>query len=348
MMNAQNASDQTGGQLPLFSQEDFPCQPYSAAGKRKGKDDERHLWPQMLRTIREISPRYIVGENVRGLVNWSGGLVFEEVQTDLELAGYEVMPFLLPACAVDAPHRRDRIFFIAHAINSRYNPRRQFIAPTYSVQDIFGGLESAGLHRITTNANGKRSGQKQAHIRNGGKRGKSNDVGQGSSNGIIADPDSAGLQEEGTQQQATRSEQYGELVDGGNASDPNGSRWLQGIPGHASGITNEESQEAISANTDSELRRVGGLHQTSPGISARHARAFDASRNGWQSWNDFPTQSPLCSRNDGLSAKLDGITFSNHRRESVKAYGNAVVPQVIFQIFRALQAYDDLYETIKI
>ena len=78
----------------------FPCQPYSSAGKRLGKEDERHLWPDMLRAISEIKPTYVVGENVRGLTNWSGGLVFEEVCVDLESQGYEVQPILLPACAV--------------------------------------------------------------------------------------------------------------------------------------------------------------------------------------------------------------------------------------------------------
>lgn len=92
----------------------FPCQPYSTAGKRLGKDDSRHLWPEMLRAIREIRPGWVLGENVRGLTNWNGGLVFDQVQADLETEGYEVTPFLLPACAVNAPHRRDRIWFIAH------------------------------------------------------------------------------------------------------------------------------------------------------------------------------------------------------------------------------------------
>lgn len=75
----------------------FPCQPYSTAGKRLGTEDERHLWPEMLRAVREIQPRWIVGENVRGLTNWGGGLVFDEVQADLEVEGYEVLPFILPA-----------------------------------------------------------------------------------------------------------------------------------------------------------------------------------------------------------------------------------------------------------
>ena len=93
----------------------FPCQPYSSAGKRLGKEDDRHLWPEMLRVIREVAPRWVVGENVRGLVNWSQGLVFEEVCADLEAAGYEVQAFVLPAASVNAPHRRDRVWFVAYA-----------------------------------------------------------------------------------------------------------------------------------------------------------------------------------------------------------------------------------------
>jgi len=101
----------------------FPCQPYSSAGKRLGKEDSRHLWPEMLRTIREIQPTWVVGENVRGLTNWNGGLVFDEVQADLEAEGYEVTPFLLPACAVNAPHRRDRIWFVAFNSKSERNTK---------------------------------------------------------------------------------------------------------------------------------------------------------------------------------------------------------------------------------
>ncbi|HEY0772122.1 MAG TPA: DNA (cytosine-5-)-methyltransferase, partial [Sphingobacteriaceae bacterium] len=93
----------------------FPCQPYSLAGKRKGKEDERHLWPEMLRAVREIKPRWIIGENVYGLINWSGGLVFDEVQADLEAEGYEVFPYVLPACGKNAPHIRDRVFFVAYS-----------------------------------------------------------------------------------------------------------------------------------------------------------------------------------------------------------------------------------------
>ena len=93
----------------------FPCQPFSQAGKRKGTEDERHLWPEMLRAVREIKPKWIVGENVYGIVNWDGGMVFHQIKIDLEAEGYTLLPIILPAVSVNAPHRRDRVWFVAHA-----------------------------------------------------------------------------------------------------------------------------------------------------------------------------------------------------------------------------------------
>jgi len=98
----------------------FPCQPYSAAGKRLGNEDDRHLWPEMLRVIRETSPTWVVGENVHGIINWSGGLVFEEVQADLEALGYEVQAYVLPSASVNAPHKRERTWFVANSHRSRF------------------------------------------------------------------------------------------------------------------------------------------------------------------------------------------------------------------------------------
>lgn len=122
----------------------FPCQPFSLAGQRKGADDNRYLWPEMLRVIREILPRWVVGENVGGILTMVqpgaevevGGqaslfgedyrkrvlhrqeYVIETICRDLEREGYAVQPLLIPACAVGAPHRRDRIWFIAHRTNA--------------------------------------------------------------------------------------------------------------------------------------------------------------------------------------------------------------------------------------
>ena len=188
----------------------FPCQPYSSAGKRLGKEDERHLWPEMLRAIREIQPSWVVGENVRGLTNWNGGLVFDEVQSDLEIEGYQVLPFLLPACSINAPHRRDRIWFISFK-----NPN--------------GIGQEWGLHkRKPQNANGKQ-------------------------------------------------------------------------------------------------------------FSKSNAQYMQNSQ-----WENFPTEYPLCNGNDGFSERLDGINFSKWRSETIKAGGNAIVPQVAYQIFKSICLYQEL------
>ena len=97
----------------------FPCQPFSHAGRRKGTADDRYQWPNMFRVIQNVKPDWVIAENVRGLVTWNDGMVLEQVCADLESEGYEVQPFIIPACAVNAPHRRDRVWIIANRANSR-------------------------------------------------------------------------------------------------------------------------------------------------------------------------------------------------------------------------------------
>ena len=93
----------------------YPCQPFSVAGKRRGENDPRHLWPEMYRLIRELGPRWVICENVAGHVE----LGLDAVLADLENAGYTATPFIIPACAVGAPHRRDRVWIVAHAAGLR-------------------------------------------------------------------------------------------------------------------------------------------------------------------------------------------------------------------------------------
>jgi DNA (cytosine-5)-methyltransferase 1 len=270
----------------------FPCQPYSMAGKRKGKEDERHLWPEMLRAIREIQPRWVVGENVLGLVNWSGGLVFHEVQADLEAAGYEVWPYVLPAVSVNAPHRRDRVWFVAYAKNidaARYggnSDSRQYVDQSQreTIWSEFGGNGSEG-DAANTNGNGF-NGSNCEHEEQPGKGGEyaQCDIIKGNVDGDASNTISGGQQRQGQGKRSCDS-------------------------------TEDRKRQANWFNNGDE----GNWLPTD--------------------WSKFPTQSPICSRNDGIPDELDGITFSKWRQESIKAYGNAVVPQVVYQIFKAIEQY---------
>jgi DNA (cytosine-5)-methyltransferase 1 len=99
----------------------FPCQPFSVAGQRKGKEDARYLWPEMFRVIKEVSPTWIVGENVTGII----GMALEQVLSDLESAGYHTETFIIPACAVGALHKRDRLWIVAHTNGQRWKDEQE-------------------------------------------------------------------------------------------------------------------------------------------------------------------------------------------------------------------------------
>lgn len=112
----------------------FPCQPFSVAGKRTGESDNRFLWPEMLRVIREIAPAWVIGENVYGIIN----LALDQVLSDLEDEGYAVQAFVIPACGVDAPHRRERVAIVANAIDgSSIMRRHRELAATQRVSEIW-------------------------------------------------------------------------------------------------------------------------------------------------------------------------------------------------------------------
>jgi DNA (cytosine-5)-methyltransferase 1 len=188
----------------------FPCQPYSSAGKQLGTADERHLWPEMLRTIKEVKPTWVVGENVLGIVNWGGGMVFNDVQVDLENQGYEVQAFILPACGKNAPHKRQRVFFVAYSNSKRY-----------------------------------------------------------------------------TRPTSTRI---------------------------------KENERRANNNEHRECSRKDKVNN----------------------WNNWPKQPYVLLRDDGLPTGLDYKTFPSIRRESIKAAGNAIVPQVAFEIFKAINQFESL------
>jgi DNA (cytosine-5)-methyltransferase 1 len=227
----------------------FPCQPFSIAGKQLGTEDERHLWPEMLRAIREIQPRWVVGENVGGILNWNGGLVFEQVHIDLENEGYEVQAFVLPAVAVNAPHRRDRVWFVAHK-NTDKDGRRSYERKEKSSIRKFRDISPGNNERISAN--------------------------------------------------------------------------------------DEKTWNAPHADKE---RLQRGEIIGSPCNSRQKAKQ-QSSRFYQSKWQDFPTQSAICGGDDGIPTKLDSITVPKWKTETIKAYGNAIVPQVAIQIYKSIIDYE--------
>ena len=126
----------------------FPCQPFSQAGIRRGKNDNRFLWPEMLRVIREIKPRWVVGENVPGLVSMED--IFEEICTDLESEGYQVQAYNIPAGAVGSLGRRHRVFILAYSEHNGLKRRfRKNIKGEIELSEVFSPrVETGGIHEI--------------------------------------------------------------------------------------------------------------------------------------------------------------------------------------------------------
>ena len=312
----------------------FPCQPFSLAGSRKGADDDRYLWPQVVRVIRETRPAWFVGENVAGILTMvqpgeevevgGGASLFGEdyrkrvllrqqftvdaICQDLEREGYEVQPFVIPACAVGAPHRRDRVWIVARRTapdptrhgdsrrpgqirKEKWRPETGLYAEPFEHGCIQGGLAShPDEHRSPSRAAGEgteRSRQDKLPL--------------------------AGERRVGSQR-------------------PDG---LHGLPRDAAHTdSNEFQRECFSRKAKAERWKD------------ENRRFEEYSGNDWATlpadrWRNFPTQSPVCSRDDGFPIPMDGITFSKWRQEAIKAYGNAWCAPVAYEIFRAIQKVTD-------
>ena len=268
----------------------------------------------MLRAIREIQPSWIVGENLLGIINWGGGLVFHEVQADLEVEGYEILPFVLPACAVNAPHRRDRTWFIAHRSNSGVKSLQQ--------------RRKDGIHEssITSNTESESGGGELFKRQRQGEFG-----GRDSENINASVATSCGLKGSGVKGIHSEKEHPEPSGFGTSriASDTNLSPTEHTIQTGGSLFAGENKQTATYSNG---RRQPGQEHRKEE--SGRIAKK-SVSRN----WENFPTESPICDGNDGFSSRLDGITFPKWRNESIKGGGNAVVPQVVYEIFKAIENY---------
>lgn len=151
----------------------LPCQPFSVAGKRKGTTDDRFLWAEMYRIIQEIRPRWVIIENVQGLLTSEHGMVFESCLTDLESQGYETETFIIPAQAVNAPHLRNRVWIIANSGSRNGRSLCRQTANTGIKQKKInerGNVGNFDITENTSNSNGKRKLQSSRFISKKRKR----------------------------------------------------------------------------------------------------------------------------------------------------------------------------------
>lgn len=298
----------------------FPCQPFSYAGKRGGQTDDRYLWPEMLRVIDEIRPTWVVGENVAGITTMvepcktinlgsetslfekgdilhryrrEGIFTIERICQHLESKGYSVQPMLIPAAAVGAPHRRDRVFIIAHIEDAMCNGRKCRQKKEQKCERNNGNISPGNSERIhreertnVTNTNSSRGREVHQHLQFSESDGQKS-VGNGRVR-TIADSGSERLSAP-LQPRCVDKE-----------------RW-------------EKQRRFIEQSANN-----------------------DGAETSW--WDNFPTVSPVHRGNDGLPFNVDNLTisFAKWRTESIKAYGNAIVPQVMYEIFRAIEEVESV------
>ena len=319
----------------------FPCQPFSVAGQRKGADDDRYLWPQVVRAIHEIKPTWVVGENVAGILTMvqsgeevevgSGSTLFgesdrkrvllrqeyviETVCRDLEREGYEVRPFVIPACAVGAPHRRDRVWIIAHRADAGAETMQcgredricaSGIASIPGSQRCDNGCDNRGMRQVRDDR--ERHAEESKPERNERERRACKD------GTTTTDTQCCGGREIHNEVQSQQS-------DGQRTYGNGDERFVTHTTCEQSYRHQFEQQEA--------LRKAEGK---SGGEYSQSCYELPADR-----WAGFPTQPPVCNGDDGLSLGLAGITFPKWRAEAIKALGNAMCPEVVYEIFRAIE-----------
>lgn len=375
----------------------FPCQPFSLAGRRKGADDNRYLWPQMLRAIRQIHPTWVVGENVAGIktmvescqVTQMGRTddLFEEnyiyreesrftldkICADLEAEGYSVQPIVIPACSVGAPHRRDRVWIVARRISTtpsnpnssndnrrseeiqgksqkeRLSERNDIRKPGFT-SDVLGHI----AHTQCDGYSSQGHGNQRARARKS-KEGQDRPQPRSRRHGSGTTPSYA----HGTRQRNGKNKQepFTECSRTPNLGTRRSKRLASHSLQHRSYEVHQDHQSQFpdGARTNSLGGQRSSPHSNGCGWNeSKHEDAIsqksqqgECQPSGADSsqsrWRNFPTQSPVCRGNDGIPFDVDSLTisFPKWRQESIKAYGNAWVPQVAYEIFRAIEAEEN-------
>ena len=296
----------------------FPCQPFSVAGKRKGTDDDRYLWDETIRVVRECKPKWFIGENVEGIINIQEGMVLRQVQTDLEKEGFEVQCLIIPASGIGAWHQRKRVWIIGCNVSNSDNngPYRQKGIKTIKNSNEQKKWLSFGNDKDVPNSNTRFSIGKNEEVQtrwntttDGGENVSNTDsemrrrgrtIGESGTNEVWR----FHTEKEKQSEQNFRSKAIGcdDIFGKENVQNSNSF----GLQGHRL-----QSDNLQKENTTREI--------------------FNSSIEEQQTW--WQTQSKLCGVPNGVSYELD-----KDRANRVKALGNSIVPQIAREIGKAIIA----------
>lgn len=314
----------------------FPCQPFSLAGKRKGAADDRYLWPAMLDIIQQVSPTWIIGENVIGIASMvlpgtitkvedetnllsedyrvieteEQRFVIDRICEDLEQAGYSVQPLVIPACSIGAPHKRDRVWFVARLDEARTASDTSRLGCHDGSSDRQGGYVPNHLDRDATQSEPERTGRQR----------RAGEIGQAVGSVAYTDCDRC---------DSWRGDRNGQPQDSSewNGVQPDAERPCQERT--TTDTCGERSQRRLDSN-----RSESAIQLCVAGLCTRGG----AAERRVVDWSQFPTQPPIYPGDDGFPRQLAGQPLSHKkwRTEAVKACGNAIVPQVAYEILRVI------------
>jgi DNA (cytosine-5)-methyltransferase 1 len=304
-----------GIQCPTVLSGGFPCQPFSVAGKRKGKEDDRFLWPEMLRVVSELRPTWIVGENVAGIA----GMALDDILNELEYCQYSARAFIFPAASVGALHRRDRCFIVAHSDDSSTSRQREHGREILSVTEserfglcrpYVGDTLGIRCNRESWRGSGQESENRHLELEeepDGSDSYKFNDDDSGPGAGKICGDRSKKTKILGNISNSTYKLPYGSRRTRAGRTEPSDGNKRERVFGqlHAAGTT--KTQEIHS---------------------------HDREKSGeWSSWGGCRPLKGIWIIEPAVGRVANGIPS---RVDRLRALGNAVVPQQVFPIFRTI------------
>lgn len=327
----------------------FPCQPFSAAGKRKGRDDERHIFPAILDIVGKVQPTWCVFENVRGLLSIESGQVYAEIITSLESEGFEVITHCVPASALNAPHRRDRLWIVAYSHtnrvtrqsqqdvepSTRIEPPQRYNASRFNAPHPNGLGECAGFGQVQGTDGEVSERHDNAEFSNADfcvatdtinkRRVRRGEQGQGGERAIHSGC--------GNDRAFSESQFDSQFV----ATDPDAT-----IPGGLRERTEAKHARYCGRNSGTANANREGLQGSDEGThrAGQSKAGFGLrDRDAWsEPWIDVAARTCVRGMDDGLPDELHITGSRDNRVNRLKALGNSIVPQIAYELFKAIDA----------